>query len=806
MSINFCKNSLETHSGPTCCGASCHKEAALKRAVFAGPIADLVRRATFLLGAAFVLTGWDAAAAPKGAPELKPSVHHIAPGEDLQYRLQTILIQAVPGDVIQFEAGRFQLQRQIDIATDNITLRGQGSDKTVISFRGQLSGGQGIEATGNNLVIEGMAIEDTAGNAVKVLGARNVTFRDLRTEWTGKAKSSNGAYGIYPVQCDNVLVEECQAYGASDAGLYVGQCRRVIVRDCRAERNVAGIEIENTIDADVYNNVATNNAGGLLVFDLPGLPQKAGRNVRVFRNRVFKNNHVNFAAPGNMVAGVPQGTGVMIMATSHVEVFDNDIADNQTGNMTLVSYLIMGKKKRKDTEYQPIPLAVSIHHNRFSGGGESPAGELGPLLALAVGTPLPDILFDGMLPPHLLVDGELPTEHRHAIFENGDASFANFNLPTLTPSNLQQGKVRIDRDLAPYQQKRPALKAVKLVEHDPPEPNSSRAVHVYRAAPRYLSEWGLFEGDGSSQTPAAGVEPYDLNTTLFSDYTKKQRFIRVPDGAKIDYAATGPLEFPDGTVIAKTFSYPHDMQDESRGERLLETRVEFLQEGAWYGYSYLWNDEQTEATLALGGGEVAAEWVHHDGTTRHNQYVIPNANACISCHSEDKQYVPIGPTAANMNRQREYDGQWENQLEHLAEHRLLEGLPDETDRPRLVEADDPATGKLADRARAWLHVNCAHCHSPSGTAHTSGLDLRLSQSDPTKLGYFKPPVAAGHGSGGLDYDIVPGKPDESILLYRIESADPSIRMPTVGRNLAPAEGAELVRGWIADLAAEAQDQ
>lgn len=246
------------------------------------------------------------------ADSAKPVTHHVKASNDVQFELQGRLIEAIPGDIIQLEAGTYRLTQQLDIVTDNITIKGRGSDQTILSFQGQTSGGQGIEATGNNFVLEGLAIEDTAGNAVKVNGARNVTLRDVRVEWTGPAAATNGAYGLYPVQCENVLIEHCAAIGASDAGLYVGQCRNVVVRSSRAERNVAGIEIENTINADVHDNVATNNAGGLLVFDLPGLQQKSGHDIRVFRNRVVANNYKNFAAPGNIVAGVPSGTGLMV--------------------------------------------------------------------------------------------------------------------------------------------------------------------------------------------------------------------------------------------------------------------------------------------------------------------------------------------------------------------------------------------------------------------------------------------------------------------------------------------------------------
>lgn len=756
---------------------------------------------SLVLGMALVVTSFgtqpNRLALADSRETLEPRVYQLGPGNNLQYRLQELLIATVPGDVIEFTAGKFELTRQIDIATDNLTLRGQGSDQTILSFKGQLSGGQGIEAKCDNFVIEGLAVEDTAGNAIKILGSNNVTLRDVRTEWTGEALPSNGAYGLYPVQCSNVLMESCIAIGASDAGVYVGQSRGVIVRHCRAERNVAGIEIENTVDATVHDNVATNNTGGLLVFDLPGLQQKAGHDVRIFRNQVFANNHKNFAAPGNMVAAVPSGTGVMVMATDRVEVFDNDIRDNQTANVILVSYLVNNRKMTDET-FDPISEAVSIHNNRFSGGGENPSGELGEMLGV-LGTPLPDIVYDGVVNPHRLVDGQLPEELRMSIVNNGDATFVNFKLLDFSMKNIESGQYKPSKDLSPYAKPLPAIAETVLKSHDPPATVASKTLTAYRTAPKQLSEYALFVGNGSTQQPAAGVVPYTLNTALFTDYATKYRFIRVPEGTAIEYSDQGTLDFPDGTVIAKTFAYPHDRRDPAKGERLIETRIEALEEGEWFGYSYQWNDEQTNATLLLSGGEFDVSWIHDDGKPMSTRYEIPNANQCLSCHSQNDAYVPIGPTAMNINRDFAFADATANQLDYLAHKNLLVKLPEPKRRQRMPVSDDPETGTLDDRAHAWLDVNCAHCHSPQGTARTSGLDLRFTQRDASKFGLWKSPVAAGQGSGGRDYDIVPGKPSKSILLYRMQSNQPSIRMPNVGRSLVPKDGVALIEQWIAAM-------
>ncbi len=726
----------------------------------------------------------------------QPQTYAIAPSKNVQFELQARIIDAVPGDVIQLEAGRYELQRQLDVAADNVTIRGRGPEKTILTFKGQTAGGQGIEATGNNFTLESLAVEDTAGNAVKVLGARNVTIRDVRVEWTGEPTSANGAYGLYPVQCQNVLLEKCTAIGASDAGLYVGQCRNVIVRGCRAERNVAGIEIENTVSADVFDNLATNNAGGLMVFDMPGLQLKAGSGVRVFRNKVVANNHPNFADPGAIVAAVPSGTGVMVMATDHVEVFDNQIEDNQTASVLIVSYLAIDRKIN-DPTFDAIPEHISIHGNRIAGGGQRPQGVLAELLKAALGDKFPDVMWDGVVNP---AAGK-PTIR---LADNGNVTFVNFNLPALTPENIQAGAYTPDADAALLSAAIDPLPEVTLAPHDPPTAGTSAAVRVYRSLPKKLSEFGLFEGPLAEHRPAPGVVLYDLNTPLFSDYADKRRFIKLPPGKQIEYREQGPLAFPVGTIISKTFSYPHDANDPSKGEQILETRIELFNADGWYGVTYVWNDEQTEAELALGGSEVAVTWTMADGKEQHVDYVIPNANQCLNCHSQDKKFLPIGPTARNLNRpspdtddEPNAAGQaGENQLAMLAHAGMLANLPDAEKIAAFPRFDDPHSAPADQRARAWLDVNCAHCHNPVGTARTSGLDLSWDQADPAKLGVWKAPVAAGHGSGGRKYDVIPGKPDESILLFRMESEDPSIMMPNVGRRLVPAEAVELVQEWI----------
>jgi uncharacterized repeat protein (TIGR03806 family) len=323
--------------------------------------------------------------------------------------------------------------------------------------------------------------------------------------------------------------------------------------------------------------------------------------------------------------------------------------------------------------------------------------------------------------------------------------------------------------------------------------------------PEKLSEFRLFVGNGSTQEPVAGVVPYDLNSPLFSDYAAKYRFVKLPPGTSATYHASEAFEFPEGTVIAKTFAYPHDARDTAAGQRpdgrrLIETRILKRTAKGWIGLPYIWNDEQTEATLDVAGRTVDVEWIHTDGRKRTDNYIIPNSNQCKGCHETTRGMEPIGPTAGHLNRDFAYAEGTENQLVHWTRIGLLQGAPRAEQAPRTAVWDDPASGTLDARARAWLEINCAHCHRPTGAARNSGLDLLASQTDPVKYGVFKSPVAAGRGSGGLEYDIVPGKPDESILAFRIASTDAGIMMPELGKRLVHEEGVALVREWIKGMA------
>ncbi len=360
----------------------------------------------------------------------------VGPSEDSQEQLQEALILIESGDVLHIEEGVYNLEDGLSLDVDDVTVQGAGMNKTILNFKKQLSGAQGFLVTSNKVTLKDFSIENAKGDALKVIGAEGIYMINLKTEWTGGPKSSNGAYGFYPVESSDVLIDGCVAIGASDAGIYVGQSKNIIVRNSTAQYNVAGIEIENSYYADVYDNLASHNTAGILVFDLPDLPQQGGHHVRVFRNQAINNDTDNFAPEGNIVGEVPRGTGIIIQANSHVEVFDNDIGGNGTVNLTIVTY----GSETNDEGYYPHPKSIQVHGNRFGDGGFDPdleTGELASILFELSDGNMPDIFWDGILPLTQMLFGQ-PEDEKIVLGDNGDATFLTINpikymLPILDP-------------------------------------------------------------------------------------------------------------------------------------------------------------------------------------------------------------------------------------------------------------------------------------------------------------------------------------------------------------------------------------
>jgi len=374
---------------------------------------------------------------------------------DFQKKLQRQLIMAEDGAIITVDAGTYTLSGSLSLeGKKNITVRGAGIEKTILSFKGQTDGAEGLRVSNaENITLENFSVQDAKGDAIKTMNVNGITFRNVKTEWTGEPKATNGAYGLYPVMCQNVLIEGCVAIGASDAGIYVGQSKNIIVRNSRAYHNVAGIEIENSLVADVYDNESTENTGGILVFDLPDLVQKKGGNVRVYNNHIHHNNFPNFAPKGNIVASVPQGTGIMILATNQVEIFNNKIIGNNSLGTGIISYFLT-ENRIKDKDYYPYPTGIYIHDNlyerdrvRYQG-----KGRLGQLFRykLRFGKKVPHIIYDGIVDTKNSENGQTKAESRICVRNNQNATFVNIDAA----NNFKN----VSRDTTAYDCTHPALK------------------------------------------------------------------------------------------------------------------------------------------------------------------------------------------------------------------------------------------------------------------------------------------------------------------------------------------------------------
>ncbi len=372
--------------------------------------------------------------------------------------------------------------------------------------------------------------------------------------------------------------------------------------------------------------------------------------------------------------------------------------------------------------------------------------------------------------------------------------------------------------------RRPILAALALIVLATASATAQVAPPVNQAAiaaerpPELLSAYRFFR-DASARTPNERVTPYDLNTPLYSDGALKFRYVYIPAGQQAQYREDGVFEFPVGTVLIKTFAFAADMRQPTENVRFLETRLLIRRAEGWLAYPYVWNEAQTEARLSSIGANVPVNFTNEEGKAIALEWAVPNRNQCKACHDLAGELTPIGPSARNLNRTS--DGEafspWNpdgasvqiprsepiqvNQLDSWTTNGLLAGAPHGEAAPSVPQAFDPRA-PLELRARAYLDVNCAHCHNPQGPAHTSGLDLRWSQHEPIAWGVGKRPVAAGRGSAGFEFAIEPGHPERSILLHRLRSTDPGVMMPEIGRQLVDERGAALIEEWIARMDAE----
>ena len=363
-----------------------------------------------------------------------------------------------------------------------------------------------------------------------------------------------------------------------------------------------------------------------------------------------------------------------------------------------------------------------------------------------------------------------------------------------------------------------ALSACGETTQTVPEVATS-TVPVFHAEgrPERLSEWNLVRIDGGELTLNDRVTPYDLNSALFTDYAHKLRTVWLPEGQAAKYDGEETFDFPVGTVISKTFYYPRNgdavlLAEDTTAERLnagfalsdvrlIETRLLIHREEGWVALPYVWNAEQTDAVLKRTGDAQQLTLLNDDGASQDFTYIVPNANQCAGCHATNattREVMPIGPKARHLNREFAYADGEANQLEQWNKLGLLTGAPEASEAPRNAVWND-ASLSVETRARAYLDINCAHCHNRVGPADTSGLLLEHNAPVGPSLGLCKPPIAAGKGTGGRVFGIVPGKADQSIFTYRMESTDPSIMMPELGRALSHEEGTQLIADWIAAM-------
>ena len=380
---------------------------------------------------------------PTSMPEYNVTRDYI----DMEAEILESFILAKDSSVIQLPEGHFLFSQALSLdAKKHLTIRGMGMDKTILSFKGQTKGAEGIKITQcSNLIIEDLSIEDAVGDNLKISDSDSIILRKIRSAWTGKVSSKNGAYGLYPVLCTNLLIENCEAIGASDAGIYVGQSQNVVIRNNKAFFNVAGIESENSTQVEIYGNEAYENTSGLLIFNLPQLTVY-GAHVNAHHNTIYNNNVRNFGVKGSIVSAVPKGTGVVIMATEDVDFHDNTVRDHKTANLSVVSYALFAADEdpesstqnqaaearglrsiqgdyEKDIAYNAYPKAVAIRSNTFENKFRFPtlSNDYGKLMLFKNNTRIPDVVYDGILPDNTPVQSP---DFQICVTDNGTINFA----------------------------------------------------------------------------------------------------------------------------------------------------------------------------------------------------------------------------------------------------------------------------------------------------------------------------------------------------------------------------------------------
>ncbi|WP_438001735.1 parallel beta-helix domain-containing protein [Sorangium sp. So ce185] len=353
----------------------------------------------------------------------------LAPGDDDTTAVQTALIDAAPGATVCFEAGTFSFTTELSLDVDGVTLIGAGKDETILDFSDQDTGANGLLIRGDGVTVRDLQVRNTPGDGIRADSVQGIAFRDVAVMWEADASEDSGAYGLYPVGSTDVVIERCVVKGARDAGIYVGQSQHILVASNEAYGNVAGIEIENSTDAVVRDNYTHDNTGGLLLFNLPDLPVQDGKRVNVYKNRIENNNGPNFAAAGTVVAALPPGLGVMILASDDNEVHENEIRGNQSVAVAILSYSEDLLGPVMDDDFDLFPQGNFVHDNVYEDNGTDPLPFFSLFTAIR---PMPDVAWDGCTDPSAEDDGHLVN-----CVSEPEATYVNFNLCGELPAESQ---------------------------------------------------------------------------------------------------------------------------------------------------------------------------------------------------------------------------------------------------------------------------------------------------------------------------------------------------------------------------------
>ena len=739
--------------------------------------------------------------------------------DNFEASLKEALSKARSGQTVLLPAGRFPVRDQILLVRPGVALKGAGLTKTILTFTEQQAGPEGIQITASQITLEDFAVEDTAGDAIKATGVNHITFRRVRVAWTQGLKASNGPYGFYPVLSRNVLIEDCEVSGSSDAGVYVGQSENIIVRRNRVFNNVAGIEIENSVFADVYDNDVTDNTTGILVFDLPDLPKQGGRHTRVFKNKVYKNNLKNFSTPGNIVYLLAPGLGMLVLANDDVEIFENTIEDHRLGGIGIAHFAIT-ERPVQDPRYDQRPEKIYIHDNTFKAAGWSffSGRRLDFIVKFLSGFHPIDVLYDGI--EDGTYEGNAPTADQRVCVKNnkrsdGSAStFANLHLdhqrkwlpipggPATTdlgPSDCAHTSLAAielepqSKLSTPLSQESLDQKAAVVCSRAAVSGDVNWAVSDYDCP--LLSDYALFKNAADpTKEPRGAGKPYSLRVPLFTDHAEKHRFLFLPPGTQATYAEEGVFEMPVGTIISKTFSFP----TKSGKPNLIETRLLIHRKEGWVAVPYIWDADQKAARLDRRG-EIRPMTIEAGPFAGVKiNYQIPGQDRCVMCHGQTQGFTPLGLKARFLNFE------WSNGAEKpkniLADWKaqgVFSNPPIDLEKAPAIKFTGRDAEAIESRAKAYLDMNCSHCHSPHGKALNTALYLEYTRPFKNQnFGYCKPPVAAGPGTGSNSYAIQPSSAKRSILAFRMRSTHLALRMPALGRSVPDQEGISWVEEWI----------